>query len=141
MKSPTYRCLVLLIFTMQNLASSTRIQEFCGRPKELINKARGGVRGRVTFMKFPKAITTYCPKCKGHTEHGVSIYKKGKERTLSAGARRHEREKHGYGGQKWPTLKRTAKTTKKQVLRLTCRKCNQIVPRLGIRLRKLEVGA
>ena len=95
----------------------------------------------MTFMKFPKAITTYCPKCKGHTEHGVSVYKKGKERTLSAGARRHEREKHGYGGQKWPELKRTAKTTKKQVLRLTCRKCNQIVPRLGIRLRKLEVGA
>jgi large subunit ribosomal protein L44e len=95
----------------------------------------------VTSMKFPKAITTYCPKCKSHTEHGVSVYKKGKERTLSAGARRHEREKHGYGGQKWPELKRTAKTTKKQLLRLTCRKCNQTVYRLGIRLRKLEVGA
>jgi len=95
----------------------------------------------VTYMKFPKAVTTYCPKCRSHTEHGVSVYKKGKERTLSAGARRHEREKHGYGGQKWPELKRTAKTTKKQVLRLTCRKCNQTVSRLGIRLRKLEVGA
>lgn len=92
-------------------------------------------------MKFPKAITTYCPKCKSHTEHGVSVYKKGKERALSAGARRHEREKHGYGGQKWPELKRTAKTTKKQLLRLTCKKCSQTAYRLGIRLRKLEVGA
>jgi large subunit ribosomal protein L44e len=109
--------------------------------EELINTAHVWVRGRVTSLKFPKAVNTYCPKCKSHTEHGVSVYKKGKERALSAGARRHDREKHGYGGQKWPELKRTAKTTKKQLLRLTCRKCNQTVYRLGIRLRKLEVGA
>jgi large subunit ribosomal protein L44e len=54
---------------------------------------------------------------------------------------RHELEKHGYGGQKWPELKRTAKTTKKQVLRLKCRTCGFEVARLGIRLRKLEIGA
>ena len=91
-------------------------------------------------MKAPKQVSTYCPKCKKHTEHGVSLYKKGKERTLAAGVRRHELEKHGYGGQKWPELKRTAKTTKKQLLRLKCKICGYIVPRLGIRLRKLEIA-
>jgi large subunit ribosomal protein L44e len=92
-------------------------------------------------MKVPKETNTYCPKCKKHSPHSISIYKKGKERSLAAGVRRHEREKHGYGGQKWPELKRTAKTTKKQVLRLKCRSCGFEVSRLGIRLRKLEIGA
>lgn len=92
-------------------------------------------------MKMPREMRTYCPKCKKHTEHAISVYKKGKERTMALGARRHEREKHGYGGQKFPELKRTAKTTKKQLLRLTCRTCDTVVYRFGIRLRKLEVGA
>jgi len=92
-------------------------------------------------MKVPKETNTYCPKCKKHSPHSIAIYKKGKERSLAAGVRRHEREKHGYGGQKWPELKRTAKTTKKQVLRLKCRSCGFEVSRLGIRLRKLEIGA
>ncbi len=92
-------------------------------------------------MKFPKVTNTYCPKCKKHSPHSVSIYKKGKERSLAGGVRRHEREKHGYGGQKWPELKRTAKTTKKQILMMKCKSCGFEVTRLGIRLRKLEVGA
>ena len=92
-------------------------------------------------MKFPKATNIYCPKCKTHTTHTTSIYKKGKERALAAGARRHEREKHGYGGQKFPELKRTAKTTKKVVLRLTCKKCGYTVQKKGIRLRKSEIKA
>ncbi|MCW4032026.1 MAG: 50S ribosomal protein L44e [Candidatus Bathyarchaeota archaeon] len=92
-------------------------------------------------MKFVKEINTHCPKCKRHTIHSISLYKKAKERTLRAGVRRHEREKHGYGGQKWPELKRTAKTTKKQLLKLKCKDCGYVVPRLGIRLRKLEIGA
>jgi large subunit ribosomal protein L44e len=92
-------------------------------------------------MKFPKQTKIYCPKCKKHSPHSASVYKKGKERSLAAGVRRHELEKHGYGGQKWPELKRTAKTTKKQILRMKCRTCGFEVTRLGIRLRKLEVGA
>jgi large subunit ribosomal protein L44e len=91
-------------------------------------------------MKAPKEIRTYCPRCKNHTVHSVSLYKKGKERAMAAGARRHEREKHGYGGQKWPELKRTAKTTKKQLLKLTCKTCDYKIYRLGLRLRKLEVA-
>jgi len=91
-------------------------------------------------MKVPKEMATYCPKCRSHTEHTASLYKKGKERALAQGVRRHEREKHGYGGQKWPELKRSAKTTKKQLLRLKCKVCGHEVYRLGIRLKKLEVG-
>ena len=92
-------------------------------------------------MKFVKEINTHCPKCKRHTIHSVSLYKKGKERALAGGVRRHEREKHGYGGQKWPELKKTAKNTKKQLLKLKCKDCGYVVPRLGIRLSKLEIGA
>ena len=71
----------------------------------------------------------------------VAVYKAGKQRTLSWGARRQERRKHGYGGQKFPELKRTAKTTKKALVKLKCRTCNYTIERLGIRLRKLEVGS
>jgi large subunit ribosomal protein L44e len=90
-------------------------------------------------LKVPKEISTYCPKCKSHTDHQVALYKKGKERAMSDGARRQDRRKHGYGGQKFPELKRTAKTTKKMLLRLTCRTCDYSVYRFGIRLRKLEI--
>jgi len=90
-------------------------------------------------MKFVKEMNTYCPKCNKHTPHGVSIYKAGKQRATAAGARRHEEDIHGYGGQKFPKLVRTAKTTKKQVLRLKCKECGKYVSRLGIRLRKLEI--
>lgn len=90
-------------------------------------------------MKAPKEMRTFCPKCKTHTDHQVSIYKKGKDRAMAVGNRRHDRDEHGYGGQKFPKLKRTAKTTKKMLLKLTCRTCDSAVFRLGIRLRKLDL--
>lgn len=90
-------------------------------------------------MKIPSLITTYCPRCRKYTEHEVSIYRKGKERSMSLGARYHEKVKHGYGGQKYPELKRTAKTTKKVTLRLKCKECGYVIMKEGIRLRKAEV--
>lgn len=90
-------------------------------------------------MRVPKEMKTYCPKCKSHTDHQVSIYKKGKDRAMAVGNRRHARDELGYGGQKFPKLKRTAKTTKKQLIKLTCRTCDSATFRLGIRLRKLEI--
>lgn len=90
-------------------------------------------------MKIPKGLNVYCPKCKIHTEHSVALYKKGRDRILAAGARRHEREKRGYGGQKYPELKRTAKTTKKVVLKLACKKCGYILQKKAGRLRKVEI--
>src|SRR5690242_21596299 len=74
-------------------------------------------------LKFPKEVNTYCPKCGHHTAHSVTVYKAGKARTMAWGSRRQERRKHGYGGQKFPELKRTAKTTKKSLVRLKCRTC------------------
>jgi len=92
-------------------------------------------------MKFPKEMRTFCPHCKRHTTHSVSLYKRGKERAGSWGARRQAGRKRGYGGQKFPELIRTAKTTKKATLRLKCKECNKEVMRDGIRLRKAEIAA
>ena len=90
-------------------------------------------------MKFPKEMRTFCPSCKRHTLHSLSIYKRGKERASSWGARRQAGRKRGYGGQKFPELIRTAKTTKKQTLKLKCKECNKEIMRKGIRLRKAEI--
>jgi len=90
-------------------------------------------------MKVPYKIQAYCPGCNEPTEHTVSIYKKGRERVLSLGARRHERELHGYGGQKYPIQKKKSKTTDKKTLMLRCGKCNRTVSRETGRLKKLEI--
>jgi large subunit ribosomal protein L44e len=90
-------------------------------------------------MKLPKEIRTFCPHCHHHTVHSVSLYKKGKERASSWGARRQAKRKRGYGGQKFPELIRTAKTTKKQTMMLKCKDCKKEVMRKGIRLRKAEI--
>ena len=92
-------------------------------------------------MRVPKEIRTYCQKDKRHTIHTVSLYKKGKERASALGTRRHEEDRRGYGGQKFPELVRTAKTTKKQTLKLKCKECGYEIMRYGIRLRKLEIAA
>ena len=92
-------------------------------------------------MKVPKEVNTYCPRCKKHTVHTINLYKKGKDRAAALGARRHAEDKKGYGGQKFPELKRTAKTTKKQTLRYKCKECGYTIQRHGIRLRKMEIVA
>lgn len=90
---------------------------------------------------MPKELKTYCKKCNKYTNHTVSIYKRGKERTGAEGARRHAEDKKGYGGQKFPELVRTAKTTKKQTLKLKCSVCGKQIMKPGLRLRKLEIQA
>lgn len=92
-------------------------------------------------MKVPKDMRTHCPHCHKHTLHGVSLYKKGTQRTGSLGARRHAEDKKGYGGQKFPELIRTAKTTKKMSMKLKCKECGKQLVRPGIRLRKFEILA
>lgn len=92
-------------------------------------------------MKVPKVITTYCHRCKKHTEHAVTLYKKGRDRALAEGTRRYERKQKGYGGQKKPRQRRTAKTTKKQTLKLKCKVCGYTIQKSGIRTRKLEIGS
>ncbi|OHE53535.1 MAG: 50S ribosomal protein L44e, partial [Thaumarchaeota archaeon RBG_16_49_8] len=91
-------------------------------------------------MKMPKQRRTYCSKCKKHTVHTISLYKKGKVRKAAIGERRHAEDRKGYGGKKFPELKRTAKTTKKQTLKLKCKDCGRQMMKPGIRLRKLEIA-
>ena len=92
-------------------------------------------------MKYPRNITTYCPRCRKHTEFAVSLYKKGRDKSLAEGNRRYERKQEGYGGQRKPKQRRTAKTTKKQIIMLRCKTCDYKTQKLGIRLRKLEISA
>lgn len=90
-------------------------------------------------MKVPKEIRTYCPRCRKHTLHSVTIYKPGKRRALAQGERRYRRKQEGYGSKRKPEQKRFAKTTKKIVLKLKCRECGYILHRKGIRLKKIEL--
>jgi len=91
------------------------------------------------FMKIPRNIRTYCPRCKAHTVHTVALYKSGRRRALAEGERRYEAKKKGYGSKRKPEQKRTAKVTKKQVLKLKCTACGYISHRKGIRLKRLEI--
>jgi len=94
----------------------------------------------VAEMNVPKEIRTYCPRCKKHQTHTVALYKAGKRRALAKGERRHEQEKKGYGGQKYPLQKEFSKTTKKQTLKLKCKVCGYTRHKDGIRLRKLAIA-
>jgi len=90
-------------------------------------------------MRAPNVMRVHCPKCHTHTEHAVSLYKKGRERSLAIGRRRYNRKLAGYGSQPKPEQKKFSKTTKKQTLVLKCKKCGYTLMRKGVRLKKLEI--
>ncbi|MEM1982655.1 MAG: 50S ribosomal protein L44e [Sulfolobales archaeon] len=90
-------------------------------------------------MRIPKKLNSYCPRCKTHTEHSVTIYKHGKRRSLAEGERRYARKQEGYGSKRKPEQKRFAKVTKKVVLKLKCSKCGYVSHRRGIRIKKAEL--
>jgi large subunit ribosomal protein L44e len=94
----------------------------------------------VVKVNVPKEITTYCPKCRKHQAHAVTLYKAGKRRPMAKGERAHAREKRGYGGQKYPLQREFAKTTKKQTLKLKCKVCGRTRHKDGVRLRKLVIA-
>ena len=91
-------------------------------------------------VNVPKEIRKYCPRCKKHEIHTVTLYKAGKPRALAKGTRDHEREKKDYGGQKYPLQREFAKTTKKQTLKLKCKVCGYTRHKDGMRLRKLTIA-
>jgi len=91
------------------------------------------------LVKIPKKLRTYCPRCRTHTEHTVTIYKHGRRRALAQGERRYRRKQEGYGSKRKPEQKRFAKVTKKVVLKLKCSKCGYVSHREGIRLKKAEL--
>ncbi|MCJ7635799.1 50S ribosomal protein L44e [Candidatus Bathyarchaeota archaeon] len=92
-------------------------------------------------MKAPKTLTTFCPKCNKHTDHSLSMYRKGHDRPMAAGNRRSLiRKRKGYGGQRDPRQRKTAKTTKKATILMRCAKCGYKLVRTFGRLRKLDLS-
>ncbi|KAE9421386.1 unnamed protein product [Nippostrongylus brasiliensis] len=76
------------------------------------------------MVNVPKARRTFCDgKCRKHTNHKVTQYKKGKESKFAQGRRRYDRKQAGFGGQTKPIFRKKAKTTKKIVLRMECTEC------------------
>jgi large subunit ribosomal protein L44e len=76
-------------------------------------------------MKFPGSMNTYCPKCRKHTKHSVSVGKKGKERTMNRGRRKYEALKKGYGGSPRTPKKQVYKVGKRVLLILKCSVCTK----------------
>ena len=91
-------------------------------------------------MNIPKEIMKFCSKCNKNTKQKISIYKAGKRRGSAIGERRHDEDKKGYGGQKFPKLAKPAKTTKKITPVLTCMVCKKKTSKFGIRIRKFELN-
>ncbi|MHA2380598.1 MAG: 50S ribosomal protein L44e [Candidatus Thorarchaeota archaeon] len=90
-------------------------------------------------MKMKPVMNKYCPRCRKYTEHSVSAYKKGKDRSLAQGRRRMDRKTKGYGSFPRAIQKRFAKTTKKTMLKYKCGECDHTVQSKGIRLKKVEI--
>ena len=77
------------------------------------------------MVVIPKTRKTHCVKCKTHSVHKVTQYKKGKESKAAQGRRRYDRKQSGYGGQTKPIFRKKAKTTKKITLKLECTVCKR----------------
>ena len=103
-------------------------------------------------MKMPKIVNRYCPKCKKHTEHKITVSKRktpGSSHPMSYGGKKRARLRgvargHGNLGRyskpaisKWKMTGK--KASKKTDFRYTCKKCNKAhVQRKGFRAKKVE---
>ena len=97
---------------------------------------------RLMHMKYPKIVRTYCPKCKKHTEHTVSVTKRkarGKAHPMSLAQRRFKAKLRGYGSFPRPNPKGEGKPTKKVDLRLKCKDCGKMHTKKGFRSKKFEI--
>jgi len=89
-------------------------------------------------MKMNSSMNRYCPKCRAYREHTVSVYKKGKDRSLAEGARRMVKRTRGYGSFPKAIQKRFSKTTKKTSFKYKCKQCGHVLQTRGIRLKKVD---
>jgi len=100
-------------------------------------------------MKLPKITKRYCPYCKKHTEHKISIAKKRNPRTLTYGSKFRARKRglaRGIGNRgrySKPAISKFKmtgkKATKKTDLRYECKECKKIhVQRKGFRVKRIE---
>ena len=66
------------------------------------------------MVNMPKTMRRFCRyKCRKHTTHKVTQYKKGKESSMAQGRRRYDNKQKGFGGQKNLFSKRKPKLQKK----------------------------
>ena len=91
-------------------------------------------------MNVPKTKNTFCAKCKIHTKHKVTQYKKSQESPFAQGRRRYDRKQAGFGGQTKPIFHKKAKTTKKIVLSLTCAECKRRDQKVLKRCKTFQLG-
>jgi len=105
-----------------------------GRPNAFIGS---GPRGPP--MHYPKTVSTYCPKCKTHTEHEVEKGKKRPASELKWGQRRFRRATRGYGGFPRPKPEGRAKAVRRVYLKYRCKKCKYTVQPASWRASQLEL--
>merc|ERR1712207_36036 len=96
-----------------------------------------------SMVNVPKERRTFCAskKCRNHQVHKVTQYKAGKASNFAQGKRRYDRKQKGYGGQTKPVFNKKAKTTRKIVLRLECKKCKTKKQLTLKRTKHFELGA
>ncbi|CAD5114576.1 DgyrCDS3678 [Dimorphilus gyrociliatus] len=94
------------------------------------------------MVNIPKSRNTFCKgrKCRKHTLHKVTQYKKGKANGLALGDRRYHIKQEGYGGQTRPIFHKKAKTTKKIVLKMECTVCHRKKQLAIKRCKHFELG-
>ena len=90
-------------------------------------------------MKYPRIINRYCPNCRSHNQHTVSLYKKGKERMLNHGRRRLERKKEGYGSFPKEIFHKNSKINKRTQPMLECSTCGKKQYAKSYRVKKFEL--
>jgi len=93
-------------------------------------------------MNYPKSTNVYCPSCKKHGEHTVSLNKRkgrGEAHPMSQAQRRFKAKLKGYGSFPRPNPKGDGKPTKKVDLRLKCKECNKMHTKKGFRIKKFEI--
>ena len=90
-------------------------------------------------LKYPRTIRRYCPNCRSHQIHNVSLYKKGKERTLNHGRRRLEKKKRGYGSFPKEIFHKNAKINKKTTPMLECTECGKKQYSKSYRAKRVEL--
>mmetsp|Transcript_3763 Transcript_3763/g.6434 ORF Transcript_3763/g.6434 Transcript_3763/m.6434 type:complete len:105 (-) Transcript_3763:69-383(-) len=95
------------------------------------------------MVNIPKERRTYCAgkACKKHMVHKVTQYKAGKASNFAQGKRRYDSKQMGFGGQTKPIFHKKAKTTRKIVLRLECKKCKTKKQLCIKRTKHFELGA
>jgi large subunit ribosomal protein L44e len=95
------------------------------------------------MVNIPKERRTYCAAkvCRKHQIHKVTQYKAGKASNFAQGKRRYDSKQMGFGGQTKPVFHKKAKTTRKIVLRMECKKCKSKKQLCIKRTKHFELGA